>query len=299
LAAFFFAIGAALYWAVAITTEAQRKEFAERGFVALRGLLLPEEIARFGAAVDRAVAARTAHDTRPLGERTRYEQSFHQCINLWEDFPDVRPLSFHPGLGQVAAELLDKPRLRLWHDQALYKEPGGRGTDAHHDQPYWPLVEADTITAWISFNGATRESGCMGYVPGSNHFGVKRFSNIFTGTGFDLEHGEEARGVPPEFVPVSPGDVVFHHGLTIHVAGPNTTPQMRRVHTVIYFADGSTRKDSKQLHPCVDRAGIAPGAVVDSAVTPIAFPRAPGDLPAPPPLPEPRLRGWPGWGRRA
>ncbi|HTO09788.1 MAG TPA: phytanoyl-CoA dioxygenase family protein [Myxococcota bacterium] len=284
---------------MSITTETQRKEFAERGFVALRGLLQAEEIARFGAAVDRAVAARTAHDTRTLAERTHYEQSFHQCINLWEDFADVRPLTFHPRLGQVASELLDRPVLRVWHDQALYKEPGGRGTDAHHDQPYWPLNEPNTVTAWISFNGARRESGCMGYVPGSHHFGVKRFSNIFTGTGFDLEHGEEARGVPPEFVPVEPGDVVFHHGLTIHVAGPNSTPDMRRVHTVIYFADGSTRKDSKQLHPSVDRAGIAPGAVVDSAVTPIAFPRAPGDLPEPPPLPEPRLRGWPGWGRRA
>ena len=282
-----------------ITTETQRKEFAERGFVPVRGLLPPVEIARYGAAVDRAVAARTAHDTRSLAERTRYEQSFHQCINLWEDFDDVRPLSFHPRLGQVAAELLGVPALRLWHDQALYKEPGGRGADAHHDQPYWPLNEANTITAWISFNGATRDSGCMGYVPGSNHFGVKRFSNIFTGTGFDLEHGEEARGVPPEFVPVSPGDVVFHHGLTIHVTGPNATPHMRRVHTVIYFADGSTRKDSKQMHPSVDRAGIAPGARVDSAVTPIVYPRAPGDLPEPPPLPEPRLRGWPGWGRRA
>ena len=65
---------------------------------------------------------------------------------------------------------------------------------------------------------------------------------------------------------------------------------------MIYFADGSTRKTtSKQRHPCVDRASIAPGALVASAVTPIAWPRAEGDLPEPPPPPEPRLRGWPRW----
>jgi ectoine hydroxylase-related dioxygenase (phytanoyl-CoA dioxygenase family) len=281
---------------VAITSAGQRKEFQERGFVCLRGLLRPDEIERYGRAVDRGVAERTAHDTRALSERTLYEQSFHQVINLWEDHPEVRALTFHPRLAQAAAELLEQPTLRLWHDQALYKEPGGRGTDAHHDQPYWPLAEANTITAWIAFEGADRTNGCMGYVPGSNHWNVKKFANIFTSTGFDLEHGEEARGVPPEWVPVSPGDVVYHHGLTIHVAGANESPRTRRVHTIIYFADGSTRKaHEKWRHPSVDRPGIAPGALVASDVTPIAWPRAPGDLPPQPPLPEPRLRGWPGW----
>jgi len=281
---------------MAITSEAERKDFEERGFVRLRALLEPGEIARYGAAVDRGVAARTAHETRPLGERSLYEQSFHQVINLWEDFPEVRALSFHPRLAQAAAELLGQPRLRLWHDQALYKEAGGRGTDAHHDQPYWPLAEANTITAWIAFEGADRTNGCMGYVPGSHRWNVRKFANIFTATGFDLEHGEEARGVPPEWVPVEPGDVVYHHGLTIHVAGANASARTRRVHTIIYFADGSTRKvQSRFGHPSVDRAGIEPGAPVASEVTPIAFPRAPGDLPPAPPLPEPRLRGWPGW----
>jgi len=279
-----------------LTSEVQRKEFDERGYLVVRNLLTRDEVERYGAAVDRAVASRTAHDSRSLAEKTRYEQAFHQCINCWEDFEDVRPFTFHPRLAQVAAELLGQPRLRLWHDQALYKEPGGVGTDAHHDQPYWPLAEANTITAWIAFEGATRESGCMGYVPGSHHFGVKRFSNIFTGTGFDLERGEEARGVPPQFEEVTPGDVIYHHGLTIHVAGPNESARTRRVHTIIYFADGSTRhKNPNREHPSVDRASVAPGAVVDSLVTPIAWPRAPGDLPVTPPKPEPRLRGWPFW----
>jgi len=279
-----------------LTTDEQRKFFDERGYLVVRELLAPAEIARFGAAVDRAVAARCAHDQRSLEERSRYEQSFRQCINLWEDFADVRPLSFHSRIAQTAAELLGQPALRLWHDQALYKEGGGRATDPHHDQPYWPLAEANTITAWIAFDGADHETGCMGYVPGSHRFAVKSFANIFTANGFDLEHGPEARGVPPQYAPVAAGDVAFHHGLTLHVALPNTTARTRRVHTMIYFADGSTRKkESRQRHPCVDRANIAPGALVASSVTPIAWPRAEGDLPEPPPPPEPLLRGWPHW----
>ena len=100
-------------------------------------------------------------DARPLGERSPYEQSFRQCMNLWEDFPDVRPLSFHPRIGEAAARLAGVACLRLWHDQALYKEPGGRQTDAHNDQPYWPMDETDTITAWIPFDGSTLEAGAI------------------------------------------------------------------------------------------------------------------------------------------
>ncbi len=43
------------------------------------------------------------------------------------------------------------------------------------------------------------------------------------------------------FVEVPPGAVAFHHGLTFHLARPNATGTVRRVHTLIYFADGSTR----------------------------------------------------------
>ena len=117
---------------------------------------------------------RKRFDNRQLGEKTPYEQSFIQCINLWEDAPGVRPLTFHPIVCEAAARILGVERLRLWHDQALYKEAGGRLTDPHQDQPYWPMVETDTITAWIPFDGSTHATGCMGYVPGSHAVGLKR-----------------------------------------------------------------------------------------------------------------------------
>lgn len=268
--------------------------FRQDGYVVLRGLLSPSELARYGAAVDRGVARRAA-GVPPFEERSRYQQAFLQCLNLWEDCEDVRPLTFHPRIARAAAELLGVPALRIWHDQALYKESGGRGTDPHHDQAYWPLAEANTITAWIAFDGADLESGCMGYVPGSHRFeGRRPFPNIFTGTGYDLETGSEARGVPPRYEPVAAGDVAFHHGLTIHCARPNVSPRTRRTHTMIYFADGSTRRRANFSHPCVDRAGIEVGAPVASAVTPIVWPRAAGDYPEPPPRPDPPVPGWPG-----
>ena len=258
------------------------QDFVRNGYVVVPDLLDPDELVRFGAAVDAAVARRSRHDTRDLAEKSRYEQSFIQCQNLWEDCPTVRPLTFHPRVAETAARLLGVDAVRLWHDQALYKEPGGRETDPHQDQPYWPIVETNTITAWIPFDGSTLSNGAMGYLPGSHRVGVREFVNIFFGEPENPLQRQELAGIEPAWVEVPAGGVAFHHGLTFHLAGPNTTDTVRRVHTAIYFADGSTRGEGRYPHPSVERAGIAMGAVIASDVTPIAWPRPDGDLPAPP-----------------
>jgi hypothetical protein len=98
----------------------------------------------------------------------------------------------------------------------------------------------------------------------------------------------ELAGSELAFVEVPAGSVAYHHGLTAHLARPNRTGRPRAVHTVIYFADGCHRRNGKHTHPSVDRAGIPPGGVIQSPVTPIAWPRPPGDLPPPPTDP------WPG-----
>jgi ectoine hydroxylase-related dioxygenase (phytanoyl-CoA dioxygenase family) len=235
----------------------------------------------FGRAVDEGVTLRSRHDTRHLADKSRYEQSFIQCQNLWEDCPDVRPLTFHPAVTGAAARLLGGDAIRIWHDQALYKEPGGRETDPHQDQPYWPIAETLTITAWIPFDGSTLDSGGMGYLPGSHQLGIRKFFNIFTGPSEDSLAMDALQGLDPIFVEVPPGAVAFHHGLTFHLARPNVTNRTRRVHTAIYFGDGSVR-GSEHKHPSVDRGHIGVGDVIDSNDTPIAWPRSPGDLPSPP-----------------
>jgi Phytanoyl-CoA dioxygenase (PhyH) len=258
------------------------ERFRRDGFVVVDGLLTDDELDRYEPLVTAAVATRK-RDAPPLAERSAYAQSFHQCINLWEDYPSVRPLTFHPRIGQAAAELLGVDAIRLWHDQALYKEAGARQTDPHQDHGYWPIAELDTITAWIPFEGSTLANGAMGYLPGSHELGVRKFVNIFqAGDPAVLMELPEIKAIEPLYVEVPRGSVAFHHGLTVHMAKPNTTDRDRAVHTIIYLADGCTRRNNA-WHLCVDRDGIAVGAPIDGPCTPIVWPRPEGDLPAPPP----------------
>lgn len=271
-------------------SEEQLDVFWRDGFLVVEDVFDLADLERFGTAVDRAVAVRTVDDRRSLEDKTLYEQSFIQCINLWEDAAEVRRLSFHPALAEMAAEMLEADMVRVWHDQALYKEAGGRETDPHQDRPFWPIDPADQVTAWIPFDGSRRGSGAMAYVPGSHRLGLERFVDI-THTlhpePYDVLADPKVADIAPVWVECGPGSVVFHHSLTVHLAEPNTSDATRRVHCVIYFADGCVRR-SAIPHITVDRQGIAVGEPVRGEVSPVAWPRPDGDLPPVPSSRSPR-----------
>ena len=269
---------------MSLVTRDHIATFERDGFVVVEDALDAQELARFGPAVDAAVAARSEGDKRAVAEKTLYEQSFIQCMNLWEDFPAVRPLSFHPRLGEAAANLLGVEAVRVWHDQALYKEPGGRETDPHQDLPFWPISSSDQVSVWIPFDGSTREGGGMAYVPGSHRVGLSKFVDIthsLQPEPYDILADPKIRDREPVWVDVPPGAVVFHHSLCVHLAAPNASDRMRRVHTVIYFAGGCVRS-KPWPHISVDRQAIAVGDPIRGEVTPIAWPRSEGDWPPTP-----------------
>ena len=266
---------------MAIVESAQVEAFERDGFVVVDGLLSTEELDRFGAAVDDAVAYRHSGDGRAVADKSLYEQSFQQSINLWEDHARVRPLTFHQRVSEAAAKLLGADKLRIWHDQALYKEAGGRETDVHQDWPLWPMGPARQITAWIPFDGSTLAGGAMGYSPGSHLLGLARFSDITRELrDTPYPYFDEPGMAPIEWVEAPVGSVVFHHSLTVHQARANTTDRTRRVHCVIYFEDGCVRT-RPHPHPSLDRQQIEMDQPVRGPVTPVAWPR-PGAVPDPP-----------------
>ena len=255
--------------------------FSMDGFVKTKDVLKESELRNYSAAVDSEVAARTASDTRSLVEKTTYEQSFIQCMRLWETSPDVRPLSCHPGLAGIAAQLLRVDSVRLWQDQALYKEAGGRVTTPHQDETFWPIGNAPLVSAWIPFDSVTRFNGGMAYVPGSHNAGGL--------IPVDITHRSEPYniladplicGAQPKWVDVEPGSVIWHHGFTVHQAAENQSDSVRRVFTIVYIASDATRRRDWPCFP-LDREQIVVGEALRGKGIPIVWP-APKSLPSPP-----------------
>ena len=253
--------------------EDLKKSFNEDGFVVVRDLFDSSEIKFYREVIKEAIKERKHFDERVLKDRSEYEQSFTQCQNLWEDYIEIRKLTFDQRVCKIASKLLDTEVIRLWHDQALVKESGGRETDPHHDQPYWPIKETNTITAWIPLCDIDETNGQLGFYSGSHKIKDKKFINIFSGK-VDENNFLETANVSPDqisYQAMKEGDVSFHHGLTFHRAKSNISNYDRIVHTAIFFADGCTRGDDK-FHFSVDRSKIKVGEKIDSDVTPIAFP---------------------------
>lgn len=271
-------------------TPEEIERFNRDGFLLVEDVLSPAELEHFGAAVTSAVAERGADDTREVADKTLYEQTFIQCMNLWEDSLDIRQLAFHPVLGEMAANLLGADAVRIWHDQALYKEVGSRKTDAHQDRPFWPIKPADQVTAWIPFDGSARGQGAMAYVPGSHRMGLEKFVDIthLFEKPYDVVNDPAIADIEPVWVTAPPGSVVFHHSLTVHLAEANESPDRRRVYCIIYFADGCVRRNAIP-HPTVDRQGVKVLEKICGEVSPIVWPRAAGDIPPPPSTRPPRL----------
>lgn len=257
-------------------------EFRSNGFVVTPGLLSAGELTRYGRAVDEAVARRTADDQRSVDEKSTYEQSFIQCMRLWETDFDVAPLTFHPALAEAAAELLGVESVLLWQDQALYKEPGGRITDPHQDATLWPIGDAPLVSAWIPFEGSTEASGATAYVPGSHLVGALKTVNLLRTTErYDIMSDPALDGAEPVVVEAPPGSVVWHHGMTVHQASPNRSDRMRRTFTVVYLAAGHRRAKPWPNFP-LDRAGVGVGDVMEGDGLPVAWPRTSAEPPPPP-----------------
>ncbi|MGI9596382.1 MAG: phytanoyl-CoA dioxygenase family protein [Acidimicrobiales bacterium] len=258
------------------------RRFQADGYVATPGLLSTDDVETYGPAIDRAVAARTEGDGRALAEKSSYEQSFVQCMRLWETDPEVAPLTFHPGLAQAAAELLGVERVRIWQDQALYKEPGGRITDPHQDATFWPIGDAPLVSAWIPLDGSTLDGGAVGYVAGSHKLGPLKTVNLMKTTdAYDILGDPALEGKRPTYVEAEKGTVVWHHGMTVHAAMANNSKATRRAFTIVYIADGHRRAKPWPNFP-LDRAGVEPGQLMEGEGLPLAWPRDQGGYPDPP-----------------
>jgi ectoine hydroxylase-related dioxygenase (phytanoyl-CoA dioxygenase family) len=258
-----------------------QSSFARDGFVVTPDVFTEKELRRYGAVVDEEVVRRTATDRRELHEKSTYEQSFVQCMRLWETNPEIRPLTLHRGLAEIAATLLGVEAVRLWQDQALYKEPGGRITDPHQDAPFWPVGDAPMISAWIPFEGSTIESGAMAYVPGSHKAGRLRPVDItHTTVPYDILQDPALGGSAPVVVEAPIGSVVWHHGMTVHQAAVNQTDRVRRVFTVVYLADGFRKVGQWPTFP-LDRDGVGDGDLMAGPGMPIVWPPQGGEEPKP------------------
>jgi ectoine hydroxylase-related dioxygenase (phytanoyl-CoA dioxygenase family) len=213
--------------------------------------------------------------TTALEDRTTYGKAFLQLFNLWTENELVKSFVFSKRIAQIAADLMQVDGVRLYHDQALFKESGGGITPWHADQYYWPLSSDKTVTAWIPLQATPLEMGPLEFSAAS-HAIVE---------GRELEIGDQSEEVLQKKLrvtdfqhviePFDVGEVSFHSGWVFHRAGANRTNEMRKVMTIIYMDRDMVLKNPDNINQQNDWETWCPGAkigeIINTPLNPILY----------------------------
>lgn len=256
-------------------TSEQSDAFQRDGHVHLRGVASPAEVAAYRPVLAEAVEAES-RDVAPMAERDTYGKAFLQITNLWERYEAVKRFVLARRFAGIAAGLMGVDAVRLYHDQALYKEAHGGPTPWHQDQYYWPLDTNHTVTMWMPLVDVPVEMGALTFASGSHKDGLYRHITISDESEDFYGDLVKSRGFEIACSPLSAGDATFHSGWTLHNAPGNNTDRMREVMTIIYFADGTRLLEPDNPNRQKDLArwlpGQKPGELAASPLNPVVYP---------------------------
>jgi ectoine hydroxylase-related dioxygenase (phytanoyl-CoA dioxygenase family) len=256
----------------ALTAEAIAR-FRADGFVKLKDVFTPETLAHYGARLAELMVER-ARTLPPLEQRDTYGKAFQEALNLWTADAVAREFCFSKRLARIAAELMGCAGVRLYHDQALYKEPGGGITPWHADQAYWPFASDRACVAWVPFQAVPLEMGPLAFSVASHRadFGRKM---LITDES-ERVIARTLKDLPMDEGPFALGEISFHSGWTFHRAGGNRTGRMRQVFTIKYMDAGmrlADREEAERKSRCWHEfsPGVQPGEPLATHLNPLLY----------------------------
>ncbi len=165
---------------------------------------------------------------------------FH-ALGAWRIKPGFHDLLWHPAFTVPASQLLGGA-VRFWHDQLFCKPAHHGGVVAwHQDYSYWTRTQPMAhLTCWIGLDDATRDNGCLHYVPGSHRWELLPI----TGLAGDMDAiqsvltPEQKAKFQPIAIELKKGEAAFHHPLMVHGSYENRTDRQRRATVLNVFRDG-------------------------------------------------------------
>lgn len=222
--------------------------FRTDGIVCIRNLLEPHWIDLLRNAVEEALA-------HPGPGRKPGGQGYFVENCLWQHHAGFAHFAKEGPIAAVAGALMGARQVRMYNDTMFIKEPSApEPTPWHHDLPYFKMDGAQNCSVWIPLDPVSQASGAMSFVRGSHRWG-KMFQPIsfgrkggarLTDDGFDGAIPDIDGDLSYDIASfdMQPGDVTFHHLLTVHKAGANTTTgTRRRVHTIRMAGDDAVYAD--------------------------------------------------------
>jgi ectoine hydroxylase-related dioxygenase (phytanoyl-CoA dioxygenase family) len=213
-----------------ILSDEQVAQFERDGFLVVRGMYSPDEVAAISEWTD-AVANYPEVPGKYMMyfEKSRADDSRILC--RIENF-----VPYHEGFSklitarrmqQAVSELFGEEAV-LFKDKINFKLPGGDGFKEHQDvQAGWDEFADLHITAMIAIDETNEANGSLEMIAGMHRQGV-------LGSMWAPLTDEDTRHVDYVAVHCKPGDAVFFDSYAPHRSQPNRTDKARRVLYITY-----------------------------------------------------------------
>lgn len=230
--------------------------FNKNGFLA--GVKLLDEAQVSVIREELATVADPAHEGHELFYEFHSNESadpstilFH-ALGAWRISNGLHDVLWNPRFLVAASQLLRNAPVRFWHDQLFWKPPKQGGVVAwHQDYSYWTRTKPIAhLTCWCALDDATKENGCLQYIPGSHQWGLLPkpvIAGELEGIKDFLDEEQKKRFANPSFAEVKAGEAIFHHSLTLHGSGANKSSKPRRAFVINVIADGVISDSNEPL----------------------------------------------------
>ncbi|MCC6681023.1 MAG: phytanoyl-CoA dioxygenase family protein [Phycisphaeraceae bacterium] len=247
----------------------QIDRYQRDGVLVYPGFLDQAEVAELKAAVLEAIDTMGRNRVAPGGRKIEdddsyYNKVFTQRLNLWRISDTVKRYMLDAELGRMLCRLAGVQAMRVWHDQALIKEPFANPTAWHLDNPYWSFNSPQSISIWIALEPATAYNGCMCFLPGTQRMARFECPPIGQSMSDLFAAYPQMAQVDSIAAPMQPGDCSFHNGLTAHGAGANMTRTRRIAMTCAYMPAGSRFNGQQNILPDDYFQSLKPGDVLEN-----------------------------------
>jgi hypothetical protein len=213
-------------------------EFAERGFVAIDRITTDEELAWLGELYDLLFALRVEAVPGGFFDLSRpYESAGEdlqpQLIAPEARIPALRQTTLFTNGRRLAAQLLGVApgELRGWGHMIRKPARIGAPLPWHQDEAYWdPAFAYRALGCWMPLDPATRESGCMRFIPGSHRSEVRVHRHVGDDANVHALVTDDVDERLAVEVPVAAGGAIFHHCRMVHSSLPNRSDRVRRAY---------------------------------------------------------------------
>ena len=252
-------------------TDKQITSFQKEGFIKLRNVLSPIAVSKLRQELLMLL-------NKEFNNTKKKKNRFLSLEMMWLKNTLIRKYVLSSRIAKICADLLGVKKVRLYHDNALAKEPGCGRTPWHYDDHHFPLATNDVVTAWIPAQPTPIEMGPLVFAkPLSVYELVKEINFNKFDTSYDKQISDifKAEGVLLEEKAFEAGEVSFHHNLCFHSASKNRTTRTRVVLANTFFADGArvvekptmVSGDWQKFIP-----NTKPGEIAASELNPICWP---------------------------